>query len=237
SGAAGPGRDRDDRSGDPVRLLVHRLGAALGGRLGRGVGAQPLGLARQRCRGADPDGPRAACAADLARRLRMSATTPTSSTAPSRGARGFEAVLVIIYGLFALSATARSLVQILRGFDEAPVAYSLSLVAALTYIAVTVLLVRRGRRSSAVFALVMVELGYVLPLQRRDQHVRLLRDHARRLLARPLPLAVAACAAPAGCGDCAPAGGACPARRPRLPWRSRPAATELRCPRTPPGPA
>src|SRR5699024_8895299 len=84
---------------------------------------------------------------------------PTSSTAPSRGARGFEAVLVIIYGLFALSATARSLVQILRGFDEAPVAYSLSLVAALTYIAVTVMLVRRRRRSSAVFALVMGELA------------------------------------------------------------------------------
>src|SRR5699024_9384337 len=158
-GAAGPGRDRDDRSGDPVRLLVHRLGAAPGGSLGRGVGAQPLGLARHRCRGADPDGPRAACAADLALRLRMSATTPTSSTAPSRGARGFEAVLVIIYGLFALSATARSLVQILPGFDEPPVAYSLSLVAALTYIAATLLLVRRARRPSAVFALVMVELA------------------------------------------------------------------------------
>src|SRR5699024_7640258 len=71
-------------------------------------------------------------------------------------------VLVIIYGLFALSATARSLVQILRGCDEAPVAYPLSLVAALTYIAVTVMLVRRGRPSSAVFALGMVELAGVL---------------------------------------------------------------------------
>src|SRR5690625_6121080 len=149
SGAAGPGRDRDDRSGDPVGLLVHRVGAAPGGSLGRGVGAQPLGLARHRCRGADPDGPRAACAADLARRLRMSATTPTSSTAPSRGARGFEAVLVIIYGLIAPSATARSLVQILRGFDAAPVAYSLSLVAALTYIAGTVLLVRRSEEHTS----------------------------------------------------------------------------------------
>lgn len=92
----------------------------------------------------------------------MSATTPTSGSASSRRARGFEAVLVIIYGLFAVSATARSLVQILRGFDEAPVAYSLSLVAALTYIAVTVLLIRRGRRSPAVLALVLVELVGVL---------------------------------------------------------------------------
>ena len=92
----------------------------------------------------------------------MSATAPTSGSASSRRARGFEAVLVIVYGLFAVSATARSLVQILRGFDEAPVAYSLSLVAALTYIAVTVLLIRRGRRSPAVLALVLVELVGVL---------------------------------------------------------------------------
>ena len=92
----------------------------------------------------------------------MTTTAPDSGTAPSRRARGFEAVLVIIYGLFAVSATARSLVQILRGFDEAPVAYCLSLLAALTYIAVTVLLVRHGRRSPAVLVLVLVELAGVL---------------------------------------------------------------------------
>lgn len=84
------------------------------------------------------------------------ATTPTSTA--SRASRGFEALLVIVYGIFALSATARSSVQVLRDFDHAPLAYSLSLLAALTYIAVTVLLVRRGRRSRAVLALVVVEL-------------------------------------------------------------------------------
>lgn len=92
----------------------------------------------------------------------MSNTIPTSAPAASRSPRGFEAVLVIIYGLFAVSATARSLVQILRGFEHAPVAYALSLLAALTYIAVTVLLIRRGRRSRAVLTLVVVELIGVL---------------------------------------------------------------------------
>lgn len=92
----------------------------------------------------------------------MNTPTRTSSTAPSRASRGFEALLVIVYAIFALSATARSLVQVLRDFDHAPLAYSLSLLAALTYIAVTVLLVRRGRRSPAVLVLVMVELAGVV---------------------------------------------------------------------------
>lgn len=76
--------------------------------------------------------------------------------------RGFEVVLIIVYGLFALSATARSLVQILRDFSFAPVAYVFSLLAALTYIAVTVVLVRRGRRSPLALALCLIELVGVL---------------------------------------------------------------------------
>ena len=61
-----------------------------------------------------------------------------------------------------LSATARSLVQVLRDFDRAPVAYSLSLLAAATYIAVTVALVRGGRRSRVARVLVVIELIGVL---------------------------------------------------------------------------
>lgn len=60
----------------------------------------------------------------------------------SKGSRGFRAVLILVYGIFALSATARSLVQCLRDFDSAPVAYSLSFVAALTYAVIFVLLWR-----------------------------------------------------------------------------------------------
>lgn len=79
-----------------------------------------------------------------------------------RGGRGFEMVLIAVYGIFALSATARSLVQVLRDFSFAPVAYGLSLVAAITYIAVTVALFRRGRRSPLARALCLVELAGVL---------------------------------------------------------------------------
>ncbi|MEO2099045.1 MAG: hypothetical protein ABGX90_18100 [Brachybacterium sp.] len=84
------------------------------------------------------------------------------SAGRSRGGRGFEIVLVAVYGIFALSATARSLVQVLRDVDRAPVAYSLSLLAAATYIAVTVALVRGGRRSRIARVLVVIELIGVL---------------------------------------------------------------------------
>ncbi|HZM80808.1 MAG TPA: hypothetical protein VFC19_34230 [Candidatus Limnocylindrales bacterium] len=47
-------------------------------------------------------------------------------------------VLIFIYGIFALSATARAAVQIMTKFDQAPLAYLLSLLAGLIYIAATV---------------------------------------------------------------------------------------------------
>jgi len=51
-------------------------------------------------------------------------------------------VLVAVYGIFALAATARSLVQITTAFDEAPLAYSLSAFAAVVYVVATVSLAR-----------------------------------------------------------------------------------------------
>ena len=79
-----------------------------------------------------------------------------------RRSRGSEIVLIAVYGLFALSATARSLVQVLRDFSYAPVAYGFSLLAAATYIAVTVALIGRGRRSTLARRLCVVELVGVL---------------------------------------------------------------------------
>ncbi|GAA4552167.1 hypothetical protein [Pseudonocardia xishanensis] len=61
---------------------------------------------------------------------------PTSS-GPGR-------VLVAVYAIFALSATARALVQIVGRFSEAPVAYLLSLLAGVVYILATVGLAGRG---------------------------------------------------------------------------------------------
>jgi hypothetical protein len=59
-------------------------------------------------------------------------------------AHGFGRVLVAIYGLFALSASARAGVQIATQFSEAPVAYLLSAFAGLIYLGATVALARSG---------------------------------------------------------------------------------------------
>ncbi|MFB8388190.1 hypothetical protein ACFC3F_13720 [Microbacterium sp. NPDC055910] len=54
---------------------------------------------------------------------------------------GIGRVLVIVYAVMALAATGRSFVQIVREFDEAPLAYSLSALAAVVYILATLALV------------------------------------------------------------------------------------------------
>jgi len=51
-------------------------------------------------------------------------------------------VLVAVYGLFALAATARSAVQIATKFHQAPLAYLLSAFAAVVYVVATVSLAR-----------------------------------------------------------------------------------------------
>jgi hypothetical protein len=63
---------------------------------------------------------------------------------------GFGRVLVTVYAIFAVAATARSAVQIATKFDEAPVAYALSAVAAAIYIVATVALARGDRTSRRV---------------------------------------------------------------------------------------
>lgn len=62
----------------------------------------------------------------------------------SSRAVGVGRVLIAVYAILALAATARSLVQIVRGFDEAPVAYLLSALAGVVYIVATIALLRRG---------------------------------------------------------------------------------------------
>jgi hypothetical protein len=53
-------------------------------------------------------------------------------------------LLVAVYGVFAISATARSAVQLATQFGEAPLAYLLSLFAALVYVVATVSLALGG---------------------------------------------------------------------------------------------
>lgn len=64
----------------------------------------------------------------------------------TRGGRvtGVGRLLVSVYGVLALAATGRSFVQVVSKFDEAPLAYSLSTLSAVVYIAATVALMNRG---------------------------------------------------------------------------------------------
>jgi hypothetical protein len=74
----------------------------------------------------------------------MPHTAPSPATAPPAPRRmtGVARVLVVVYAIMALAATGRSFVQIVREFDEAPLAYSLSALAAVVYILATVALVK-----------------------------------------------------------------------------------------------
>jgi hypothetical protein len=59
---------------------------------------------------------------------------------------GFGRVVVAIYAVFALSASARSLFQLVTKASEAPVAYGLSALAGLVYIIATLALATDRRR-------------------------------------------------------------------------------------------
>lgn len=77
--------------------------------------------------------------------------------------KGPGRVLVAVYGVFALSASARASVQIATKFHEAPLAYSLSALAAVVYIVATVALARSSPASRRVaWAAVGFELVGVL---------------------------------------------------------------------------
>ncbi|WP_394942134.1 hypothetical protein [Psychromicrobium sp. YIM B11713] len=78
-------------------------------------------------------------------------------------ATGAGRLLIAVYGIFALAATARAGYQIATKFSEAPTAYLLSAFAAVVYIAATVSLARRGRRWYWIsVAAVLIELLGVL---------------------------------------------------------------------------
>lgn len=59
-------------------------------------------------------------------------------------------LLIAVYAVFALAATARSGVQIATKFDKAPLAYVLSAVAAVIYVVATVSFARGSRTSRRV---------------------------------------------------------------------------------------
>lgn len=77
----------------------------------------------------------------------MSEPAPPAAPAPTRPdstRTGPGRLLVAVYGLFALSASARAAVQIATNFGHAPVAYLLSAFAGVVYIIATVTLTNGG---------------------------------------------------------------------------------------------
>ena len=77
---------------------------------------------------------------------------------------GIGRVLVIVYAVMALAATGRSFVQIVRRFDAAPLAYTLSAIAAVVYILATLALVfaRRPGWYTVAWVAIVFELTGVI---------------------------------------------------------------------------
>ncbi|CAN5529437.1 membrane protein [soil metagenome] len=69
-------------------------------------------------------------------------------------------MLVAVYAILAIAATGRSVFQIIDRFDEAPIAFSLSAIAAVVYVVATVAL-GLGRRRIALIT-ICFELAGVL---------------------------------------------------------------------------
>lgn len=90
--------------------------------------------------------------------------TETGTHTPTR-MTGIGRVLVVVYAVMALAATGRSFVQIVEDYAAAPVAYTLSALAAVVYILATVALVKadaRGWYAVAWVAIVFELVGVVV---------------------------------------------------------------------------
>lgn len=88
--------------------------------------------------------------------------TPDTQQSTGRQA-GLGRIIIAVYGIFAISSTARAGYQILTKFDEAPLAYALSAVAAVVYIIATIALAshRSGSWRLSLTA-ILVELAGVV---------------------------------------------------------------------------
>jgi len=71
-------------------------------------------------------------------------------------------ILIAVYAVFAISASARSVYQLLFEFEQAPIAYSLSLLAAIVYIIATIFLAIQSLRKYAKFAVWFELIGVLI---------------------------------------------------------------------------
>lgn len=72
--------------------------------------------------------------------------TTTTTTTTRSTAHGPGRLLVAVYGILALAATARGVFQVSTKLSEAPVAYLLSLAAGIVYVVATIALATDRRR-------------------------------------------------------------------------------------------
>lgn len=82
--------------------------------------------------------------------MSASSTPPNASetgvaNAPRKTTSGAGRAIIAAYAILALAASARSIVQIARDFETAPLAYALSGFAAVVYVAATVALAHGAR--------------------------------------------------------------------------------------------
>lgn len=73
-------------------------------------------------------------------------TNLKSMSETAKRSTGVGRVLVAVYAILAIAATGRSVFQIIDRFEEAPIAFSLSALAAVVYLAATVALALGWRR-------------------------------------------------------------------------------------------
>ncbi|MGH3652013.1 hypothetical protein [Glutamicibacter sp.] len=82
---------------------------------------------------------------------------------PSRST-GLGRVIIAVYGILALAASVRAVYQIMSKFDEAPIAYSLSLISGLVYILATFSLssAKRGAWLVSLYAVAVELVGVIV---------------------------------------------------------------------------
>ena len=77
--------------------------------------------------------------------IKSMSTPKTPNPSATGRSMGAGRLLIVFYAVFAVSATARASFQIITKFEQAPLAYSLSLLSALVYIVATIALASKGK--------------------------------------------------------------------------------------------
>ncbi len=93
----------------------------------------------------------------------MGVSQPDSRNPAAASTTALGRVLITVYLILALAATLRAIYQIISKFEEAPLAYTLSLISGIVYIVATIALLKRsGLWRKVAWAALSFELAGVL---------------------------------------------------------------------------